>query len=70
MYPAMMAELVFRGLKKQTMVQGSDSVAIKQFYNSHQEDVKREVEYIQKKLDPNIRFQSLNRLAKKTELLQ
>lgn len=56
MYPGMMADLVFRGLKKQAMIQGNDSVAIKQFHNAHQEDVKKEVEYIQKKLDPNMQL--------------
>lgn len=52
------------------MIQSTDQVAIKQFYNTHQEDIKKEVEYVQKKLDPVIKTQSLNRLQKKVDVLE
>jgi hypothetical protein len=47
----MMAELVFRGVKKLPFTQSSDTVVMKQYWNQHQEEVKKELEAL-KKLEP------------------
>lgn len=48
-----MSELLFRALKKQPATHSSDTVAFKSYQNTHQDEVKKEVEYIQKKLLSN-----------------
>lgn len=64
MYTAINAELIFRSIKKLPLILASDTPQLKSYLNTHQDDLKREVEYITKKLE-HIRFQALNRLGKK-----
>lgn len=64
MYPSpLMAELVFRAFKNQPLTNGNDTVAMKQYFNNHQDEVKKEVESL-KKMPEQMRQQSLNRLTK------
>jgi HD-GYP domain-containing protein (c-di-GMP phosphodiesterase class II) len=71
LYPsAFMAEYVFRGLRKQGVIQ-SDSQAMKQYYNLHQDEIKKEVESLMKKAsDQALRSQLISRLERKSSAIK
>lgn len=67
---AFMAEYVFRGLRKQG-VTSSDSQAMKQYYNLHQDEIKKEVESLSKKAsDQALRTQYISRLERKASVVK
>jgi hypothetical protein len=45
-----LAELIYRTLKKQAITNTSDNAQFKTYASSHADEIKREVDYVQKRL--------------------